>query len=129
MAGAQKMKKLSLAVCAFVFAAVFCGCASSRAVPTKNPDLVVKYQQKLLESKACVTDADCVAVAKGCCPCDGQEAVNKKFQNKLAKQREKACGVGPCTLQMCYTDIDVACVNQVCTGTLKPFSSYVAVEE
>ena len=81
--------------------------------------------RRLEQSKACETDADCVAVSKGCCLCDGQEAVNKKFQNKLDKQREKACGVGPCTLQMCYTDIDVACVNHVCTGTLKPMSSYI----
>ena len=114
------MKKLSLFVVVCAFAAVACGCASSTAVRTRDADLVAKYQQTLEQSKACETDADCVAVSKGCCLCDGQEAVNKKFQNKL-----DACGVGPCTLQMCYTDIDVACVNHVCTGTLKPMSSYI----
>lgn len=119
------MKKLSLFIVVCAFAAVACGCASSTAVRTRDADLVAKYQQTLEQSKACETDADCVAVSKGCCLCDGQEAVNKKFQNKLDKQREKACGVGPCTLQMCYTDIDVACVNHVCTGTLKPMSSYI----
>lgn len=122
------MKKVSFFAVMCAFAAIACGCASSRAVPTMDRDLVAKYQQKLLESQACETDADCIAVSKGCCPCDGQEAVNKKFQKKLAKQREKACGVGPCTLQMCYTDIDVACVNKVCTGTLKPMSSYIPAE-
>lgn len=104
--------------------AVLCGCAST-VIHTKDPDLVAKYQQALENSKACKTDADCVAIAKGCCLCDGQEAVNKKFQADLDEQREKACGIGPCTLQMCYTDIDVACVNNVCTGTLKPMSSYI----
>ena len=119
------MRKMMIFTVLCAFCAVVSGCAST-AIHTKDPDLVAKYQQKLLESKACQTDADCVAVSKGCCLCDGQEAVNKQFQMDLDKQREEACGVGPCTLQMCYTDIDVACVENICTGTLKPMSAYYA---
>ncbi len=119
------MKKIVAFSVLCAFSALVSGCASA-AIHTKDPDLVAKYQQKLLESKACQTDADCVAISKGCCLCDGQDAVNKQFQMELDKQREKACGVGPCTLQMCYTDIDVACVDNICTGTLKPMSSYYA---
>lgn len=119
------MRKTIIFTVLCAFCAIAFGCAST-AIHTKDPDLVAKYQQKLLESKACQTDADCVAVSKGCCLCDGQEAVNKQFQMDLDKQREKACGVGPCTLQMCYTDIDVACVDNICTGTLKPMSAYYA---
>ncbi len=119
------MKKITVFTLLCAFVGLSCGCAST-AIHTKDAELVAKYQQALLESKACETDADCVAIAKGCCLCDGQDAVNKKFQNKLDEQREDACGVGPCTLQMCYTDIDVACVNNICTGTLKPMSSYYA---
>lgn len=109
-------------LCVCSIAAV--GCASGTKVQLKDNNLVAAYQKTLEKSKACVTDADCVAVSKGCCLCDGQEAVNKKYEAKLAVQREKACGVGPCTLQMCYTDIDVSCVNKVCTGKLKDMSAY-----
>ena len=112
---------IGLAGCIFLLA----GCGSYD-VQLKDANLVAAYQQKLSESKACTVDADCVAVAKGCCECDGQEAVNKKYEVSLSKQREKACGVGPCTLQMCYTDIEVACVNKVCTGTPKPYEKYFA---
>ena len=119
------MKKTVIFSVLCAFCAAVSGCAST-VIHTKDPDLVAKYQQKLLEIKACQTDADCVAISKGCCLCDGQDAVNKQFQMELDKQREKACGVGPCTLQMCYTDIDVACVDNICTGTLKPMSSYYA---
>ncbi len=119
------MKKLTVFAVLCALSAIVSGCAST-AIHTKDAELVAEYQQALLESKACETDADCVAIAKGCCLCDGQEAVNKKFQNELDIQREKACGVGPCTLQMCYTDIDVACIDNICTGTLKPMSSYFA---
>lgn len=122
MRGKPVKKTMILAVlCAL---GVLAGCASGNKVQLKDADLVAQYQKDLLKSKACVTDADCAAVSKGCCLCDGQEAVNKKYEAKLAKQREKACGVGPCTLQMCYTDIDVACVNKVCTGTLKPMRGF-----
>ena len=99
------------------------GCASYK-VQMQNPEKVSQYQQSLDKYKACKTDADCTAVSKGCCPCDGQESVNKKYADKLNKTRLNACGVGPCTLQMCYTDIDVAGVNKICTGTPKDMSYY-----
>lgn len=113
------MKLIGLAGCFLLLA----GCAWHQ-LQLKDADLVVAYQQKLTESKACETDVDCVAVAGGCCECDGQEAVNKKYKPALSKQREKACGVGPCTLQMCYTDIEVSCVNKVCVGTPKPYKDH-----
>ncbi len=112
------MRKLIILSVLCLGGSVLCGCANGK-VALKDGNLVAAYQRDLNQSKACVTDADCTAIAKGCCLCDGQEAVNKKYTDKLDKQREEACGVGPCTLQMCYTDIDVACVNNVCTGTLK----------
>lgn len=119
--GVYNMKYIGLAGCFLLLA----GCASHK-LQLKDADLVAAYQQKLSESKACAADADCIAVAKGCCECDGQEAVNKKYEASLSKQREKACGVGPCTLQMCYTDIEVSCVKNVCTGTPKPYKDYFA---
>ena len=109
------MKK-NLILTAFIFAGLFgMGCSSNK-LQLANPSAVKAYQQQLQESKACTVDADCVAVSKGCCECDGQEAVNKKYVEDLSVQREKACGVGPCTLQMCYEDIQVSCENQVCVG-------------
>ena len=99
------------------------GCASYN-LQMQNPQKLSDYQVSLQKYKSCKVDADCVAISKGCCPCDGQEAVNKKYAEKLNQHRLRACGVGPCTLQMCYTDIDVACVNKVCTGTPKDMSYY-----
>ena len=113
--------KRGLFFCILIFS--FVGC-SSYQVQMQNPEEVSAYQESLQKYQSCKTDADCVAVSKGCCPCDGQEAVNKKYAEKLNQNRLRACGVGPCTLQMCYTDIDVSCVNKVCTGTLKDFSQY-----
>lgn len=99
-----------------LFAALLgAGCMSGE-LKLADPVAVKAYQLQLQESKACTADADCVAVSKGCCECDGQEAVNKKYAGDLSAQREKACGVGPCTLQMCYEDIQVSCENQVCVG-------------
>lgn len=109
------MKKKGILVI-FIFAALSgAGCMSSD-LELADPAAVRVYQQQLQESKACTADSDCVAVAKGCCECDGQEAVHKKYTRDLSVQREKACGVGPCTLQLCYEDIEVSCVRQVCTG-------------
>ena len=114
------MKKL-IVLSFFVFSLV--GCASYK-VQMQNPKKVASYQESLQNYKSCKTDADCVAISKGCCPCDGQEAVNKKYVESLNKKRLNACGVGPCTLQMCYTDINVSCVNKVCAGTPKEISYY-----
>ena len=67
---------------------------------------------------ACQTDADCVAVQKGCCPCAGFEAVNKTAANKVQKVFENACANAGCTREACYTRITTSCVNNVCTGKL-----------
>lgn len=86
--------------------------------------MVQSYQQGLTKRTSCKVDMDCVAVEKGCCLCDGKFAVNKRYAAKLEKQRLNACGVGPCTMQMCYTDIDVACVSGACVGTLKSMDAF-----
>lgn len=74
--------------------------------------------------KSCQTDADCVAVKKGCCMCQGYESVNKAAAEKLQTAWEKQCASAACTMQMCYVEIDPVCQNNVCTGTPKPMDSY-----
>lgn len=117
------MRKLMILCVLCLCGSVLGGCANGK-VAFKDSNLVAAYQRDLDNSKACMTDADCTAIAKGCCLCDGQEAVNKKYEAKLSKQREKACGVGPCTLQMCYVEIDTSCQNGKCVGTPKPYKDY-----
>lgn len=85
----------------------------------KDPDLLQKYVQTVEASRSCKTHQDCVQIDKGCCLCDGKQAVHKKHVEKLDKQREEACGIGPCTMQMCYTDLNVKCEKNKCVGVLK----------
>lgn len=114
------MKTSFILVVLCLCAVLATGCAGKVKMDDKN--MVQQYSAAVIAAgKSCKTDADCVAVNKGCCPCDGQEAVNVKAVEKLQAQREDACGVVPCTLQMCYTDIEVSCVKKVCTGTPKTY--------
>lgn len=107
------MKKVLLLVCmAAGAAACATGGAGINAVPAKLTKAVS------VADKTCQTDADCVAVQKGCCPCAGFEAVNKAAAARIQPVFEKACENGGCTREMCYTRITTACVNRVCTGTL-----------
>ncbi len=107
-----------------IFAILGLGLAGCAPVALDDAQLVKNYQKLLTQSQSCAKDSDCVAVSKGCCPCDGQVAVNKKYASNLAKRRHEACGVVPCTLQMCYEEINVSCQNKVCTGAPKPHEAY-----
>lgn len=112
-------KTLLFLVCSFVMAA----CASGN----KPAEKAVSYTQQVAQAdKSCQTDADCVAVKKGCCLCDGYESVNKKAEESLKAAWSQECATTPCTLQMCYVEITPVCKNNVCTGTPKPMDSYIA---
>lgn len=108
------MKKVFVLMC---MAAGLAACVSNNsvginAVPAKLTKAVAAAD------RTCQTDADCVAVQKGCCPCAGFEAVNKTAAEKVQTVFEKACANGGCTREMCYTRITTSCVNHVCTGKL-----------
>ena len=67
-------------------AGLMVACASSTPKPVginATPDAVTKAIAKA--DKSCKTDADCVAVKKGCCPCAGYAAVNTKAADKVNK--------------------------------------------
>lgn len=104
------MKKvLFLAVCAAVLSA---------CVPTSTVNAKPKALTKavLKADKACTVDADCVAVQKACCPCDGLIAVSRQGAEAVKASFEKSCATAPCTREMCRVDITPKCVNRVCTG-------------
>lgn len=67
---------------------------------------------------SCQTDADCVAVQKGCCMCAGYQAVNRLAAEKVQAVWEKSCKDAPCTREMCYVQITPKCEQNVCTGKL-----------
>lgn len=108
--------------------AVFVGaCASSAKQDLPVNGVPASYTQLVSQAdKTCQTDADCVAVKKGCCMCQGYESVNKAAAQQLQQEWVKACSAAACTLQMCYVEIDPVCENNVCTGTPKPMDSYIA---
>ncbi len=74
--------------------------------------------------RSCSTDADCVAVQKGCCECAGYAAVNTQAAEKVQKVWKKECTNAPCTREMCYVRINPVCEKNVCVGKLKPMDSY-----
>ena len=113
------MKKVLLLVCmAASLAACASGGAGINAVPAKLTKAVAAAD------KTCQTDADCVAVQKGCCPCAGFEAVNKAAAKALQSRWNKECADGVCTLEMCYVELNTSCQNGTCVGTLKPMKDY-----
>ena len=107
------MKKvLFLAVCGAVLAA--CSSAPKSVEINATPKALTKAIVKA--DKACTVDADCVAVQKGCCLCDGLQAVSQKGAETVKAAFEKACYHAPCTREMCRVDVTPKCVNNVCTG-------------
>lgn len=94
------------------------GCASCEKKPTE-PKVMADYTAALEKNMSCKVDADCVSVPKGCCLCSGRAAVNKKHADKLDSLWIEVCSDNPCTLQMCYVEIDPACVDGKCVGPLK----------
>lgn len=107
------MKKvLFLTVCAAVLAA--CSAAPKSVGINAVPKALTKAIKKA--DKACTVDADCVAVQKGCCMCDGYQAVSKSGAEQVKAAFETACAAGACTREMCYVQIEPKCVNNVCMG-------------
>lgn len=104
------------------------GCASTGTIPAGPINSKAKNYTEALQSaaKACKVDADCTSVKKGCCLCNGYEAVNKEAAAALKPMWEKECAMAACTLQMCYVEINTACQEGVCVGTPKPMKDYVA---
>lgn len=111
--------------CFLVFAAALlaaCSATPKRAEINAVPAALTKVIAQA--DRSCKTDADCVAVKKGCCECAGYEAVNVKAAEKVQKVWNKECQMAPCTREMCYVQITPKCENNVCTGELKPMDSY-----
>ena len=107
------MKKvLFLTVCAAVLAA--CSSAPKSVGINAKPKALTKAILKA--DKACTADADCVAVQKGCCMCDGYQAVSQQGAETVKAAFDKACSLAPCTREMCRVQIAPKCVNHVCTG-------------
>lgn len=105
-------KAILLIICAAALAA--CSSAPKRvginAVPAKVTKAIAKAD------KSCTVDADCAAVQKGCCMCDGYQAVSQKGAETVKAAFDKACSLAPCTREMCRVQIAPKCVNNVCTG-------------
>lgn len=87
------------------------GCASA----PKNGHI---YTQLIQANQDCRTDADCVAVNRSCCRCDGKVAVNRRVAAALRTKWLSDCPTAVCTQEMCYTDLNVSCQNNRCVGTL-----------
>lgn len=107
------MKKIVLTVCC---AAVLSACASSPKPAGINAKPKALAKAILKADKACTADADCAAVQKGCCACDGLKAVSQKGAETVKAAFDKACLHAPCTREMCRVQITPKCVNNVCTG-------------
>lgn len=104
------MKKiLTLALFAAVFVACSCPCKAKK-------DNVANMAEA---KQVCKVDSDCTAVYKGCCMCDGMKAVNKTYAEEWNNKLMQDCSATPCTLEMCYVDIDTKCNAGVCEGALK----------
>ncbi|WP_428897106.1 hypothetical protein Dip518_000892 [Parelusimicrobium proximum] len=104
-----------------VFALGAC-CASSETKASKYEDRFPaaggSYSKAdyAKSDKACSVDADCVKVAKGCCQCDGYDAVNKDAAKEINAVISEKCAKAVCTMQMCWNDITPVCENKVCTA-------------
>ena len=101
------------------------GCSTPQ--PVNAPvNLKAKNYAQALESasKKCQVDADCTAVNKGCCLCQGKEVVSQEAAIALLSFWNKDCSKAVCTLQMCYTDIETWCERGTCKSKPKVRSNY-----
>ena len=118
------MKKVFLILAA---AGLLGACASAAKPQVMVNGAPSSYTQELAKAdKSCQTDADCVAVKKGCCPCAGYAAVNAKAADKVNKVWAEECKIAPCTREMCYVEITPKCEQNICIGEPKPMESYFA---
>lgn len=85
------------------------GCASA-------PKSAHTYAQIIQANQDCQTDADCVAVNRSCCRCDGKVAVNRRAAASLRTKWLSECPMAVCTQEMCRTDLNVSCQNNRCEG-------------
>ena len=101
------------------------GCASQE-MGYQPINLKAKNYTQALESadKSCQIDADCTAVSKGCCLCQGKEVVNQSAALALRTMWNKECAKAVCTLQMCYTDIETWCERGECKSKPKKIANY-----
>lgn len=76
------------------------------------------YSGIIRANQDCRTDADCVAVNRTCCRCDGKVAVNRRVASRLRAKWLAECTTAPCLQNMCYTDMEVSCTNNRCVGRL-----------
>ena len=104
------MKRGVLFVGLVLFGALLAGCASADKSNT--------YQGIIEANRDCQTDADCVAVNRTCCRCDGKVAVNRRAAAALRGKWVAECTSAPCLQVMCFTDLDVSCQNNRCVGKL-----------
>ncbi len=99
------------AVCLLLLAGVLgAGCSSA-------PKKAATYAQVIQANQDCQTDADCVAVNRSCCRCDGKIAVNRRVAGTLRAKWLSECPTAVCTQEMCYTDLSVSCQANRCVGT------------
>lgn len=100
-------------VCLLVlgFCVVLVGCSSANKKANT-------YQGIIEANLDCQTDADCVAVNRTCCRCDGKIAVNRRVATQLRAKWVAQCTSAPCLQELCYTDLDVSCQNNRCVGKL-----------
>ena len=93
----------------------FTGCSTQEKGYSPIDVKAKKYVQALESAdKSCQVDADCTAVNKGCCQCQGKEVVNQAAAQALRPLWNKDCAKAICTLQMCYTQIETWCERGEC---------------
>ncbi len=107
------MKRIALMICCMAILSA-CSSASKSVGINAKPKALTKAVLKA--DKSCTVDADCVAVYKGCCMCDGLRAVSRKGAEKVKAVFQQSCAKAPCTREMCRVNIEPKCINNVCTG-------------
>lgn len=107
------MKKHLLYIGLMMAGLLVAGCASANKANT--------YQAIIQANMDCQTDADCVAVNRTCCRCDGKIAVNRRVAGKLRAKWVAECTSAPCLQAMCFTDMSVSCQNKRCVGKLMAY--------
>ena len=124
------MKKIIYAALAgfFIMGCATCKDCAQEAVSSAAAPVVpsAKWQKAVKEypaaDKKCSKDSDCVKIAKGCCECDGYDAVSKTSAERIKPALSEKCKTGVCTMQLCLNDITPVCENKVCTAKPAPGS-------